>query len=82
MNVKNIGGNDISKISTNSIQQRRNEGKIQGDNISRNIVVNDKLQISEEGKKMQEIRKKIENGFYNSNNVIEITSKKILEKLK
>lgn len=82
MNVKNIGGNDISKISTNSIQQRRNEGKIQGDNISRNIVVNDKLQISEEGKKMQEIRKKIENGFYNSSNVIEITSKKILEKLK
>ncbi|ROL57692.1 hypothetical protein D9V84_02925 [Bacteroidetes/Chlorobi group bacterium Naka2016] len=81
MNIKNI--NISSKVSNISQQQptlSKPNQNVKDTNKSKPTDIPDKLQISNEARRMQEIKGKIESGFYNSEKVQLKTSEKIYQK--
>lgn len=77
------GANDLSKV--NEVKQEKQNKQKEGVRqlAQQQTIANqtDKLEISDEAKRMQEIKTKIENGYYKTSGVLEETAKKIFDKI-
>ncbi len=86
MEIKGLGNNHIpQQYGTNGINDKKNES------ANKNPQPSDKLEISEEAKKLtgenvnaaklNTIKKRVENGFYNSDAVISKVAERILNEI-
>jgi hypothetical protein len=82
MNIKNIDSSKTTgNINSISAQPTRKELKSKDSATQKANVITDKLQISEQAKNMQNIKNRIETGYYNKNEIIRNTAEKIYQKI-
>jgi len=82
MNIKNIDSSKTTgNINSISAQPTRKELKSKDNSTQKANLITDKLQISEQAKNMQNIKNRIETGYYNKNEIIRNTAEKIYQKI-
>lgn len=82
MNIKNIDSSKTTgNINSISVQPTRKELKSKDSATQKVNVITDKLQISEQAKNMQNIKNRIETGYYNKDEIIRNTAEKIYQKI-
>ncbi|MCX7908914.1 MAG: hypothetical protein N2560_05290 [Ignavibacteria bacterium] len=81
MNVKKVDTGKLENIKSIQTEPSRQRETSKTSGTSRTNVVNDRLQISDEGKRLFEIRNRIKDKFYDNQEVQLETARRVYDKL-
>lgn len=82
MEVNSIGTNGVNKIAdAKPEKQNMQKDEIQASKQQQTITQTDKLEISDEAKRMQTIENRLKSGFYDNEEVQRATAQNIYRKI-
>lgn len=81
MNVKNINSGNVGSVSPIRTSQTKRETQTLKTPQTKPTEASDKLQISEEARRMQQIKNNIKTGYYNQEDILKKTADNIYKRI-
>lgn len=81
MNVKNIDTGNVGSVAPIQSSKTKQDSKTQKTVQTKPTETSDKLQISEEARRMQQIKNNIQSGYYNQENILKKTAENIYKRI-